>query len=205
MSLGSQFKKLVRKAVLAYSIRNRHRKADEILTFLDENDVENVLLVGTMGDEHIGNTGMANAGIVEKRIAANFEVKMSINIEPAITAYPFMIADARDMPFEDNYVDFALANAIIEHVGQEAEQRKMVDEMTRVARTWVITTPNKWFPVESHTSAVFLHWIPAWCKKHEADFTRLLSRRQFRALLPAGAEVSGAPWSPTFSARYSRR
>ncbi|MBB3607004.1 glycosyltransferase involved in cell wall biosynthesis [Mycolicibacterium sp. BK556] len=202
---GTQLKKLVRKAVLSYSVRNRHRKADQILTFLQEQNVKDVLLVGTMGDEHIGNSGMVNAGIVEKRLAANYEVKMSINIEPAITAYPFMIADARDMPFEDDYVDFALANAIIEHVGQEAEQRKMVEEMTRVARTWVITTPNKWFPIESHTSAIFLHWFPAWSRKHEADFTRLLSRRQFRKLLPAGAELSGAPWSPTFTARYTRR
>jgi hypothetical protein len=47
------------------------------------------------------------------------------------------------MPFEEDYVDFALANAIIEHVGQEAEQRKMVHEMTRVVCTWVITTPNQ--------------------------------------------------------------
>ncbi len=26
------------------------------------------------------------------------------------------------MPFEDDYVDFALANAVIEHVGQESER-----------------------------------------------------------------------------------
>lgn len=200
--MGVQVKKIVRKAVLAYSVRNRHRKAADILAWLHEQDVKNILFVGTMGDEHIGNADMINAGIVEKRIAASYDVKMSINIEPAVTGYPFMIADARDMPFEDDYVDFALANAIIEHVGQESEQRKMVEEMTRVARTWVITTPNKWFPIESHTSAVFLHWLPSWRRRHEEDFTRLLSRRQFRELLPPGATLSGAPWSPTFTARY---
>lgn len=205
MSVGIQFKKAVRKAVLAYSVRNRHRKAADILAWLHEHEVEDILFVGTMGDEHAGDSDMANAGIVERQIAARYEVKMSINIEPAITAYPFVIADAREMPFEDDYVDFALANAIIEHVGQAAEQRKMVEEMTRVARTWVITTPNKWFPVESHTSAIFLHWFPSWRKKHEEDFTRLLSRRQFRALLPSGASLSGAPWSPTFTARYVKQ
>jgi ubiquinone/menaquinone biosynthesis C-methylase UbiE len=145
-----------------------------------------------------------NADIVENQIAAHYEIKMGINVEPAVTPYPFMIADARDMPFGDDYVDFALANAIIEHVGQESDQKRMVDEMTRVARTWVITTPNKWFPIESHTSAILLHWSPAWRKKHERHFTRLLSRREFRALLPKGAELEGVPWSPTFSARYAR-
>jgi hypothetical protein len=194
----------MRKAVLWYSVRNRHRKAAAIMAWLKVQGVRDVLFVGTLGDEHAGNADMANTGIVERRIAAEHAVKMSINIEPAITSYPFCIADARDMPFADDYVDFALANAIIEHVGQEPEQRKMVQEMTRVARTWVITTPNKWFPIESHTSAVFVHWLPSWRKKHEREFTRLLSRREFRDLLPAGATLHGRPWSPTFTAYFAR-
>ncbi len=204
MSIGTRFKKAMRRAVLAYSVRSRNRKADRILEWLATKGVKDVLLVGTMGDEQAQFDNMVNTGIVERRIAAEHKIKMSINIEPAITEYPFMVADARDMPFDDNYFDFALANAIIEHVGKEPEQQKMVSEMTRVARSWVITTPNKWFPIESHTSALFLHWFPSWSDKHEADFTRLLSRRQFRALLPPGAELFGAPWSPTFTARYTR-
>ncbi|WP_164478461.1 class I SAM-dependent methyltransferase [Mycolicibacterium stellerae] len=203
MPFKSRFNKLIRQVALRYSVRNRHRKADQILTWLRERDVKDVLLVGTLGDKRASLSDLSNADIVERRIADCFEIKMSIDIEPAVTNYPFMVADARDMPFPDDYVDFALANAVIEHVGQEQDQRRMINEMTRVARAWVVTTPNKWFPVESHTSAVFLHWFPSWRKRHEVNFTRLLSRRQFRALLPAGTEVSGAPWSPTFLARYS--
>jgi hypothetical protein len=30
-----------------------------------------------------------------------------------------------DMPFEDDYVDFALANAVIEYVGVESDQKRM--------------------------------------------------------------------------------
>lgn len=204
MSGRSWLKRIVRKAVLAYSVRSRQRKADRILSWLAQRETSDVLLVGTMGDEHAHNPGMANAGIIEKAIAQNYNVKMGINVEPAITDYPFMIADARNMPFPDEYVDFALANAIIEHVGGETEQQKMVAEMTRVARAWVITTPNKWFPVESHTSVVFLHWLPSWRRNQEQHFTRLLSRREFKALLPAGAQVSGRIWSPTFTATFSR-
>lgn len=202
--LSASLKSFVRKAVLWYSVRNRRRKARHIIDWVHGCKAENILLVGTMGDEYAGDANMANAGIVERALAEKFRIKMSINVEPATTSYPFMIADAREMPFPDNYVDFALANAIIEHVGQEAEQRKMVEEMSRVSRTWVITTPNKWFPIESHTSAVFLHWFPSWRKKHESDFTRLLSRREFRRLLPPGALVQGRPWSPTFTAYFAK-
>ena len=114
VSVSDRFKQTVRKAVLWYSVRNRHRKAANITTWLAGHHVRDVLFVGAMGDEHAGNADMVNAGIVEKRIADSYDVKMGINIGPAITPYPFMIADARDMPFEDDYVDFALANAIIE-------------------------------------------------------------------------------------------
>ena len=72
-----------------------------------------------------------------------------------------------------------------------------------MARSWVITTPNKWFPVESHTSALFAHWFPSW-RARQTAFTRLLSRREFANLLPAGAKVAGHWWSPTFTATYSR-
>lgn len=203
LSVGTRFKRVVREAALAYSKLNRRRKADVILAFLGKENVKDVLLVGATGHEHDDERLMSHEGIVERRIADRYEIKMGINIVPSqITEHPFMIADARDMPFEDDYVDFALANAIIEHVGGEHEQRQMVDEMTRVARCWVITTPNKWFPVESHTHALFLHWLPSWRRKHQREFTRLLSLREFRALLPAGVEVSGWPWSPTFLARY---
>lgn len=198
-----RLKQVVRKSVLKYSFRNRQRKAADILQWMADQHVKDVLFVGAMGDEYASNPVCANAGIVENSIAARYPIKMGINIDPANTTYPFMIADARDMPFDDDYVDFALANAIIEHVGQHAEQQKMVDEMTRVARTWVITTPNKWFPVESHTAVLFLHWFPFWAKKRP-QFTRLLSRREFAELLPRGAQLHGRFFSPTFTAYYSR-
>jgi SAM-dependent methyltransferase len=201
--LKSRLNNVIRRAALRYSVQNRHRKADQILSWLREQQVKDVLFVGTLGDRQSSTTDLPNADIVERRIADNYEIKMSIDIEPTATRYPFMVADARNMPFPDDFVDFALANAVIEHVGQEPDQRRMVDEMTRVSRAWVITTPNKWFPIESHTSAVFLHWFPSWRKRHEVNFTRLVSLRQFRALLPADAEVFGAPWSPTFLARYA--
>jgi hypothetical protein len=197
--------RIVRKAVLTYSKRNRRRKADRILNFIQCNGVKDVLFIGTTGDEWSHDPTKANLGIVEKLIAEHCVVKMSINLYPAKSpAYPFMVADARDMPFPDDYVDFALANAIIEHVGQEPQQRRMVEEMTRVARSWVITTPNKWFPVESHTAALFVHWWPSWRAKHGDEFTRLLSRRQFRKLLPADAKVTGWWFSPTFTATHAR-
>jgi len=205
VSIPKRFNALVRQAVLRYSIHNRRKKAEDISAWMKAHGCKTVLFIGAMGKECSGDPNMANAGIVETSLMSEFDVKMGVNIVEAKTPYPFMIADARELPFDQDYVDFALANAVIEHVGQEAEQERMISEMTRVARCWVVTTPNLWFPVESHTSAILMHWLPSWRRRHVEEFTRLLSLRQFRSLLPAHAEIDGHAWSPTFTAYYRRR
>jgi methyltransferase family protein len=189
----------LRRAVRIFSIRSRKKKAAYIRDWMDRHDIRTVLMVGALPSKP-----GSNVGIVEDTVMEGREVKMGIGLRPQPrSVYPYMIADARDMPFEDGYVDFALANAVIEHVGDESDQRRMVAEHCRVARCWAITTPNRWFPVESHTAVAFLHWSPAWRRKRK-EFSRLLSLREFRDLLPPEAEVKGSWWSPTFTATYSR-
>lgn len=146
---------------------------------------------------------LRNEGIVENIVMQGRQVKMGFNLYEQATPYPFIIADALDMPFEEDYADFALANAIIEHVGGEKEQEKFVAEHCRVARNWAITTPNRWFPVESHTAVLFLHWLPRW-RARRKEFSRLLSRSEFRQLLPPGTEIIGSPWSATFTALWTK-
>ena len=191
-------KRVLRPAVVRFSIYNRQKKAAAISAFLDDRGVDTLLLVGTTGTV---DNAAANEDVVEEAVAVGRTVKMGINIRPVVSPYPFTVADGCALPFEDGYVDCALANAIIEHVGDEADQARFVAEQTRVARTWVITTPNRWFPVESHTSVLFLHWLPSW-RAGRDEFTRLLSRGEFRRLLPEGVRLSGRWWSPTFIAYY---
>lgn len=192
-------KRVLRPAVVRFSIYNRRRKAALISAFLESQGVETLLLVGTTGTV---DNAAANEDVVEEAVAVGRTVTMGVNIRPVVSPYPFTVADARALPFEDDYVDCALANAIIEHVGDESDQARFVAEQTRVARTWVITTPNRWFPVESHTSVLFLHWSPSW-RAGRTEFTRLLSRAEFRRLLPEGARLTGHWWSPTFTACYA--
>ncbi len=78
-------------------------------------------------------------------------------------------------------------------------QAEFVAEHNRVGRNWIITTPNRLFPVESHTRAVGLHYRASWRSK-QASFTRLLNRSEFGELIPIGSRVEGHQWSPTFTA-----
>ncbi|MEO5574191.1 MAG: methyltransferase domain-containing protein [Gammaproteobacteria bacterium] len=95
-------------------------------------------------------------------------------------------------PFKDNEFDWVFSNAVIEHVGDDDAHLMFINEMLRVAKTVFFTTPNKFFPVESHTNAIFLHWVPGeifyrWCARYRPYWNetnlRLLSYSKLNSLM----------------------
>ncbi len=62
------------------------------------------------------------------------------------------------LPFADRSFRFATANAVLEHVGSKADQRRFVAELQRVAEEVFITVPNRFFPVEHHTAIPLAHF-----------------------------------------------
>jgi len=83
----------------------------------------------------------------------------------------FVRANGLNLPFTDRSFDVVHSSAVLEHVGPVGNQAALVQECCRVARKAVFfTTPNRWFPVEFHTSIPFVHWLP---------------KRAFRALMRA--------------------
>lgn len=74
-------------------------------------------------------------------------------------------------PFRDDEFDWVFSNAVIEHVGDKNDQMIFLNEMMRVSKNVFFTTPNKYFPVESHTDVLFRHWnsksFYKWCAKHK--------------------------------------
>ncbi len=186
---------LMRRAVLTFSKRNRARKAAWVARFMAENDVRTAIFVGCSPGRN------SNEGIVERAVAERADVLAACDVLNSTVPWPFVLADGRAMPFRTSGTDMVLANAVIEHVGGLEDQLKFVAEQTRVGRMWVITTPNRWFPIESHTSVVVRHWSKSW-RSGRGEFTRLLSRREFSNLLPPSAVIHGRPWSATFTATY---
>ena len=58
--------------------------------------------------------------------------------------------------------DLVIASATIEHVGSKNNQTEMIKNMALLTKnTFVITTPNKNYPLEFHTKLPFLHLLPS--------------------------------------------
>lgn len=127
------------------------------------------------------------------------------HLEEIRGAYPgihVMRADACELPFADKSFDLVYSNAVIEHVGDFAAQKRMADEVRRVGRRWFITTPNRWFPFEFHVRMPLISWLPprlmhraarVWGYNHVrrryqpgCDYSdvHLMTARQLRAAFP---------------------
>ena len=76
-------------------------------------------------------------------------------LHPQIPVHSY---DGKHFPFADETFDIAHSNAVIEHVGCREAQRRFLSELRRVARRGMVTTPNKYFPIETHTLLPLLHW-----------------------------------------------
>ena len=72
----------------------------------------------------------------------------------------YLEADLRSIPLPDGYFDYGICNAVVEHAGPRDQQIALVEEVCRVSRNVLFTTPNKRFPVELHTFLPLLHWLP---------------------------------------------
>ncbi|MGO9571713.1 MAG: methyltransferase domain-containing protein [Desulfomonilaceae bacterium] len=111
------------------------------------------------------------------------------------------IVPNEQLPFNDQEFDILFSNAVIEHVGTKLNQSFFLREIFRVSKSFFITTPNRWFPVEHHTGVPFLHFLPLKGFRFLVgllgfDFyareenLNPLSRRSFTNLLPYPAKVN---------------
>ena len=146
------------------------------------------------------------------RITAVSDVPLP-NFAEAFPAVRRVVANGLDLPFGDDEFDVAFSNAVVEHVGGREQQCRFVAELCRVAPRVFLSTPNRRFPVETHTLVPFAHWLP----RDAADRTmralrrrgwegvELLDRRDLLALFPPEAQARVVESRITISVVAERR
>lgn len=142
---------------------NRKRKLAYIQSKINEND--SIIDIGVQAidnvrgrynenylEEHFLREGRNISALGLKGYDYSFFKKRYVNCE-------LMEFDGVNFPKGKIY-DIALSNAVIEHVGNYEAQKRWLEELSLICRRLIITTPNRHFPVETHTDILFLHSFP---------------------------------------------
>lgn len=190
-----------RRLAASVSRRSRERKLDLFLTTVAPTQTTAVLDVGVedggQGDPAVFTTG----NFIEHGWPAGRLYAVGLHDGSQFTAaFPsveYVQADARAMPFPDGSFDAVLCNAVVEHVGDEVEQRALVQECCRVGRQVIVTTPNRSFPIEVHTLMPLVHWLPERVYRpflmrraaHRVGDLRLLRGHELVALFPSSHDA----------------
>ena len=128
----------------------------------------------------------------------------------------YVLFDGCALPFPDQSFDLVFSNAVIEHILGPGRQERFALEIMRVGKSWFVTTPNFWFPFETHHHLPFFQFLPRPAQRHynrllgthipkgSVQELALLSARQLRALFLTSriAKVRVTLWPETIVAYY---
>jgi SAM-dependent methyltransferase len=121
-----------------------------------------LLDVGVTTDRSYDHSNYLEAWYPQKARITAVGIDDASFLESVYPGVRFVRADGGDLPFDRETFDFVHSSAVLEHVGSRDKQAQFLGEAWRVARKGVfVTTPNRWFPVEFHTTLPLLHWLPA--------------------------------------------
>ena len=180
-----------------FSTWNRKRKSQFVVSFIDSRNIKSCLIVGA--NSNANTPGFVN--LIEHSIQDSIARRGGADVVVSgIEAHGvgwknWLQVDGRNLPFEADAFDLVFSNAVIEHVGEMEDQVEFIKEHDRVGKNWILTTPNRLFPIEGHTRVIFIHMRKNW--KHPS-FTRLLSKSDLLKMLPEGCVIKGNIFSPTF-------
>jgi len=122
---------------------------------------DTILDIGATSDQTYEHSNYFEAWYPHKMRVTAAGIDDARQIESVYPGVRFIRANGLDLPFRDGAFDYVHSSAVLEHVGSRGRQARFLRESWRVARKGIfITTPNRAFPVEFHTTIPLLHWLP---------------------------------------------
>jgi hypothetical protein len=79
-------------------------------------------------------------------------------------------------------------------VGDLRRQKSFAEEIMRVSERWFITTPNFWFPVETHWKLPLIHFLPEKTQRRIMSGSESVVEKSFRSIGPLRRYFSTHGW-----------
>lgn len=206
-----------KRTLQEFSRKSRTKKFELFDRLLKPGPKDRVLDVGASGDVFTRYTFEDVYRYPERLVGGGYELG---EVESARRLYPrpqYVVFDGCSLPFPDQSFDLVFSNAVIEHILGPGRQEQFAREVMRVGKSWFVTTPNYWYPFESHYHLPLIQFLPrplvreynralgTHIPKGSVQELGLLSARGLQRLFPAGkiAKVRVTFWPETLVAYYT--
>jgi SAM-dependent methyltransferase len=166
------------RAATNFSRRARARRAEVFRQLFTINANTKVLDLGSETGQYIEKV-LKGTGIEPKNVyIADLNRDAVTEGSQRFGFTPVVIHESGALPFPDGFFDVVHCSSVIEHVtvrksdvwkvrsGKEfrksssAAKRDFAQEVKRLGKQYYVQTPNRWFPLESHSWLPFLGWLP---------------------------------------------
>ena len=197
------YKNTAEKLSLASKVSyfTRKRVFSKFIEILKPIETLSVLDVGATSDDFFSESNFFEMFYPYKKQITCVGIEDASYLETKYPGVQYIPVKAGEpLPFIDGHFDIAFSNAVVEHTGSRSQQEYFINEVVRVSKRFFIITPNRWFPIETHTFVPFLHWLPVsiyrrifrmiglglWAKESNLN---LLDKKTFLELFPSHTQV----------------
>jgi hypothetical protein len=186
----------IQRVLKNLSHKSRTKKFDLLRSVFDARPTDSVLDIGASGEVFLRYTFEDIYPFPERIIAGGATHEEIASTRRFYPLPQYAVFDGCALPFPDKSFDLAFSNAVIEHILGGGRQEKFAREIMRVGKSWFVTTPNFWYPFESHYHLPFIQFMPrplerqynrlvgSHIPKGQVQDLGLLSARNLRRLFP---------------------
>jgi len=149
---------------------SRKKVFERFIEYMEPQSDDVILDLGAAGDYYGEQPFFEDHYEYEHNIiGVNVNINELTSLKSKYKGIPLVLADGCCLPFKNKSIDIIFSNAVLEHVGDLRKQKKFADEIMRIGKKWFVTTPNFWFPIETHWKLPFIHFLPRKLQKRIMD------------------------------------
>jgi ubiquinone/menaquinone biosynthesis C-methylase UbiE len=167
--IDTRFQRLLKN----FSHRSRTKKFDLLRSIFEARPSDRILDVGASGDVFLRYTLEDVYPYPERIVAGGATFEEVASTQQHYWRPQYAVFDGCQLPFPDKSFDLAFSNAVIEHILGDGRQEQFAREIMRVGKSWFVTTPNFWYPFESHYHLPFIQFMP---RPLAREFNRMLGK-----------------------------
>ena len=132
----------------------RPRRMKQFVKFFGVDNNTKILDIGggMLNWSFINHNEKPQVTILNLNIPSNFEHRSGNLL--------WIKGNALDIPCQDKSFDIAYANSVIEHLSSFENQKIFAREISRISENIYVQTPNRYFFIEPHLVAPFIHYLP---------------------------------------------